>query len=287
MSGSPSTPVVPVSGGDLAVGRWGGEGKPVVLGLHGITSHHRSWPFVADALSDHRFVAPDLRGRGRSRDLPGPWGMAAHADDAAAVLRAQTTEPAVVVGHSMGAFVALVLAHRHPDLVSRLVLVDGGLPFAPAELETTRAALGTIRERLETTFDSTEAYVGFFRAHPAFARDWTPQAEAYAAYDALPVPGGVRPSAQVEAVLADQADILDGSALPAALAARRHPTTFLHAPRGFVDDPPGLYAPETVARLAEREPDLEVRPVAEVNHYTIVLSERGAGAVAAAVREAR
>lgn len=277
---------VAVPGGDLRVGRWG-ESGPVVLGLHGITAHHQCWPFVARALATHhRFIAPDLRGRGGSRNLPGPWGMAAHADDAAAVLGSVTDEPAVVVGHSMGAFVALVLAHRHPDLVSDVILVDGGLPMADTELETTRAALGMIRERLETTFPSPQAYAGFFSQHPAFARDWTPEAEAYALYDAREVDGGARASASVESVLADQTDILDGTALPEALAALGHPATFLHAPRGFVDDPPGLYAPETVAELAREHGDIEFRAVDDVNHYTIVLSERGAAAVASAVREA-
>lgn len=280
---APTTVAVP--GGDVTVGRWGDSG-PVVLGLHGITAHHQCWPFVAGALAtDHQFVAPDLRGRGGSRDLPGPYGMAAHADDAAAVLRSVTDEPAVVVGHSMGAFVALVLAHRHPALVRSVILVDGGLPLAATELETTRAALGMIRERLETVFPSPAVYAEFFRQHPAFARDWSPEAEAYALYDARPVDGGARASASVDAVLEDQTDILDGTALPEALAALGHPTTFLHAPRGFVDDPPGLYAAATVADLAQVHREIEIRAVDDVNHYTIVLSERGAAAVAAAVRE--
>ena len=38
-------------------------------------------------------------------------------------------DQAVVVGHSMGGFVAVVLAHHHPERVRRLVLIDGGLPL--------------------------------------------------------------------------------------------------------------------------------------------------------------
>jgi lipase len=278
---------VPVDGGGLATGTWG-EAGPVVLGLHGITSHHRSWPVVAGALPEVRFVAPDVRGRGGSRGLGGPWGMAAHADDAAAVIRAHAPsgEPVVVVGHSMGAFVALVLAHRHPGLVRHLVLVDGGRPFAPAELATTRAALALIRERLETTYDSVDAYVELFRHHPALTSDAGPVVDEYARYDTREVEDGVRAAASVEGVLADQEDILDGEALPAALESLAHPATFLHATRGFADDPAGLYGPDALAGVRERFPDLDVRPVDDVNHYTIVLAERGAAAVAAAVRDA-
>ena len=63
------------------------------------------------------------------------------------------------------------------------------------------------------------------------------------------------------------------------------PRVFLHASRGFADDPPGLYPQETVDTYAARWPDLDVRPVPDVNHYTIVLSRRGADAVAQAVRD--
>lgn len=276
-------------GGALVVGEWtgpdGSAGSPVLL-LHGITAHHRGWDLVADALPDRRVLAPDLRGRGRSVVPDGPWGMARHADDAAAVLEALDAGPAVVVGHSMGGFAAVVLAHRQPHLIDRLVLVDGGLPFAPAELEATRAALTTIRARLETRLPDEAAYVDLFRAHPALAHDWSPAAETYASYDATARDGGVGAAADLDGVLADQADVLDGDDLPAALealASREGDVPFLHAPRGFVDDPPGLYAEATVRDLVGRFPALEPRLVEDVNHYTVVLSERGAAAVAAAV----
>nr|BFE85266.1 hypothetical protein GCM10020093_078670 [Planobispora longispora] len=78
---------VPVRGGDLRVGVWGDRG-PLVVAAHGITSSHMAWTLVGPELGgDHRFVAVDLRGRGGSRDLPAPYGMAAHADDLAAVIR--------------------------------------------------------------------------------------------------------------------------------------------------------------------------------------------------------
>ncbi|MEV0716308.1 alpha/beta fold hydrolase, partial [Asanoa sp. NPDC050611] len=103
--------------GDLAVGVWGDAG-PLVVAAHGITSHHMAWGLVAPALADdHRFVAPDLRGRGHSRDLPGPYGMARHAEDLAAVIRAHGGGQAIVVGHSMGCWAAIALARTEPALV--------------------------------------------------------------------------------------------------------------------------------------------------------------------------
>lgn len=276
---------VPVAGGSLRVGEWAGEGPTVVL-LHGISAHHLAWSFLADALPDHRLLAPDLRGRGGSRGLPGPWGLARHADDVADLIADQETGPVTVVGHSMGAFIAVVLAHRDPDLVRSAVLVDGGLPFAPAESATTEAVLATIRQRLESTFPDAEAYRELFRQHPAFAHDWTFEVEAYVRYDTVGSPPHVHSAAQVEAVLEDQRDIGEGGLVAEALDTRTRPLRWLHAPRGFLDDPPGLYAADTVEDLRSRYPDVEASLVPDVNHYTIVMSERGAAAVADAVRAA-
>jgi pimeloyl-ACP methyl ester carboxylesterase len=269
---------VPVAGGTLRVAAWSGTGAPV-LAIHGITSSSRSWPFLADAL-DNPVFAPDLRGRGRSNALPGPAGMAQHADDCAAVVEAVGGSPMVVVGHSMGGFVATVLAARRPELVLALVLVDGGLPFPPADQEATLAGLAPIKQRLQATY-TREEYRGWFRSHPAFGRDWTPEAEEYADYDLPDSPG--RPSAVPDVVEEDQLDMVAGSAYTEALAKPMPPRVFLHASRGFADDPPGLYPQATVDAYAAQWPDLDVRHVPDVNHYTIVLSRRGAAAVAQAV----
>ncbi|MFI2488790.1 alpha/beta fold hydrolase [Promicromonospora kroppenstedtii] len=302
---------VAVSGGTLRVGVWeptapaapGADGAtvPAVVLVHGITASHRAWPAVVEALPGRRVIAPDLRGRGRSNDLPGPYGMAAHADDVAAVIRALADGPAVVVGHSMGGFVSLVLTHRHPDLVGRLVLVDGGLPIplppgvptgaTPDEL--VRALLGPAIERLSQEFPSREAYREFWRAHPAFS-EWTPVVEQYVDYDLAEFPpaegsdGGpvLRPATSPDAVAADSADSARGDALPGALAWAAEtglPITFLRAPRGLLDQPGGMYPAETVAEWSGRLPGLAASEVAGVNHYTVIMAEPGVAAVVAAV----
>ncbi|MEV0891400.1 alpha/beta fold hydrolase [Promicromonospora sp. NPDC050262] len=306
---------VAVAGGALRVGVWeptapeatGPDGAPLpaIVLVHGITASHRAWPAVVSALPGRRVVAPDLRGRGRSNTLPGPYGMAAHADDVAAVIGALAAGPAVVVGHSMGGFVSLVLTHRHPDLVARLVLVDGGLPIplppgvpdgaTPEEL--VRALLGPAIERLTQTFPSAEAYREFWRAHPAFAR-WNPVVEQYVDYDLAeypPVgtavagsPGApvLRPATSPDAVAADSADSARGDAVPAALAWAAEtnlPITFLRAPRGLLDQPGGMYPADTVAEWLGRLPGLTASEVLGVNHYTIIMAEPGISAVRAAV----
>ncbi|WP_413248082.1 alpha/beta fold hydrolase [Sinomonas flava] len=301
---------VDVRGGRLRVGEWsrGHEEGPgesaLVLAVHGVTSSHLAWPFVARALlartaddggpasartAPERVVAPDLRGRARSSSLPGPYGMAQHADDLAAVLRsagASADRPAVVVGHSMGAFASLVLADRHAELVDRLVLVDGGFPLeAPPGMtrdEALEALLGPTLERLTREFASPEAYLEYWRGHPAFAHAWSREVEDYVRYDLDGEAPHLHPSTVPAAIPDGNEDLYGGAVLLSALERLRVPAVFLRAERGFFDDPARLYPDEAMARWRAAYPAIEVREVPGTNHYTIVMTPDGAAAVARA-----
>ncbi|MCT2585496.1 alpha/beta fold hydrolase [Actinophytocola gossypii] len=257
---------VPVTGGELWVHVWGEPDAEPVLAVHGITASGMAWNAVADRLSTP-MVAPDLRGRGRSV-AAGPYGMAGHAEDCVRVLDALGIERARVVGHSMGGFVAAVFAHRHPDRVARLVLVDGGAPLAAPDGDPD-ALLGPAAERLRMTFPSRDAYRDFWRAHPAF-RDWSPAVEAYVDHDLGP---DGRSRVAEEAMRADFVDLHHGAAGRDAFAALPEGTPFLRAERGLLDEVPPLYP--------DPPPGLDVRSVPDSNHYSILFAH--AGVVAAAL----
>ncbi|MHB9756253.1 alpha/beta fold hydrolase [Streptomyces sp. BYX5S] len=100
-----------------------GTGRPLVL-LHGGFLDHHMWDDQIPALaSEHRVIAPDARGHGRSPNAGEPFR---HTDDLAALLRHLDTGPAVLVGVSMGASTAVDTALEHPELVSGLVISGAG-----------------------------------------------------------------------------------------------------------------------------------------------------------------
>jgi pimeloyl-ACP methyl ester carboxylesterase len=274
---------VPVAGGSLAAYRWPGDG-PVVLAAHGISSNHRTWGVVAAALDGAAtVVAPDLRGRGRSNGLPGPYTIAQHAEDCAAVLDHVGASDAVVAGHSMGGFVATALATRHPQRVRALVLVDGGPPLnVPPGVDVDdalAATLGPAMQRLDMTFADRGAYRAFWQQHPSFAGIWSGEVDAQIQHDLEGEEPEMRSSCVREAVRVNGRELLADEAVRSAVRDVACPTVVLWAPRGMVDEPPGLY---TEDRLNGLEHEL----VPDTNHYSILLGAPGAKRVAGAIRRA-
>ena len=287
---------VPVAGGTLRVRDWGGAG-PVVLCVHGITANHTEFQFLVDQLgTSFRLIAPDLRGRGRSNGIKGPWGMSAHAADLIAVLdHLGIARADVLLGHSMGGFVAAVTAAQHPDRVGKVLMVDGGvplmnvgfitwLPFSGFLIEKlTQKIIGPSLTRLDMTFESRDAYRSFWRAHPALANGWSGPIEQYVDYDLDGVAPALRSSVRKDALLLDVRTQLVEDLVPRSLKAIRCPVRFLRAPRGIMNDKP-LYDERKLARAAAGIAQYSCATVEDVNHFTILLSERGAAAVAAEIR---
>jgi pimeloyl-ACP methyl ester carboxylesterase len=100
-----------------------GSGQPVLL-LHGYPLSRRLWQPQLDLLRDAgRLIAPDLRGFGETDPPRGAYTMDRYANDAAALLdELGITRPVVVLGLSMGGYVALAFWRRHAARVAGLIL---------------------------------------------------------------------------------------------------------------------------------------------------------------------
>lgn len=277
---------VAVQGGDLFAGVWEPtqDVTGTIIAIHGVTASHRAWREVVPTLAGVRIIAPDLRGRGRSNGVTGAAGMAAHAADIIALMDSMGIEKTMLVGHSMGGFVAVVTAYLHPERISRVALIDGGLPLDVPPGLTPEALvshiLGPTAARLEMRFADDEGYFDFWRAHPAFVNDWTPALEDYLSYDLVPAEDGMlRPSTSYAVMVDDTVDLNTGSLLREAIAGLAIPAVFAWVPRGLQNEVPGLYAPEHVEKLSAEYPDVRVLFIDDLNHYTVVMSPQGASAI--------
>ena len=260
-----------------------GEGRPLLL-LHGAyMTVDMLGPLRAGLAQRYQVIAPELQGHGRTNDVDRPISYQQHADDCAALLDHVGAETAVVTGHSMGGFVATALATRHPERVRAVVLVDGGPPLhVPAGVDVDdalAATLGPAMQRLDMTFADRGAYRAFWQQHPSFAGIWSAEIDAHVQHDLIGEEPEMRSSCVKEAVRVNGRELLADEGVRLAIRDVSCPLVMLWAPRGMVDDPPGLY-------VEERLNGLEHECVTDTNHYSILLGAPGAKRVAAAIRRA-
>jgi lipase len=281
---------VPVAGGTLHVARAGppaSAAESVVVAVHGMTASLMTWRAVARELDERVcLVAPDCRGRGRSARLPGPYGMAAHVADLIAVVDHVGAPSAVLMGHSMGAYIVARLAAEHPERAAGLVLLDAGLPSPRPHNSgaVVDAAVANATMRLAITFPSAHNYVQSWRAHPALAHVRDEDIEAYARYDLVDEGSAVRCAASAAAVRTDSSEIVLDDVTRTALNRVRAPVRLLRAERGLFDDDPLIPAAALHALEADH-PSVHVEEVADVNHYTLVMGRSpGPKRVAAAIQ---
>ena len=113
---------------DLRLHEWGAEGEPGVLLLHSLAAHGHWWDGVAAHLRDrYHVIALDLRGHGGSEWAPsGPGGYTFddYIGDIAAVIDLLGWQRPIVMGHSLGGYLAALLVATHVDRVGAVVVAD-------------------------------------------------------------------------------------------------------------------------------------------------------------------
>ena len=275
---------VQVRGGSLALYKYGAPqsgGVPVLL-IHGVTSSNRAWQLIARDLITKGYIpyAVDLRGRGHSADLPGPFGMASHAADMKAVIDFLALDSIDVIGHSMGAFVAVALQGLYPNSVKNLILLDGGisLPLPPGMTveQVMPFILGPALARLAMTFESKEVYREYWKPQPAFNRGWSSSMDEYADYDLRGEAPALRPRTNPAAVEEDSRDLFGTDLINSTLTNLDKAVLMIRATRGLQNEGEGLYPMAVLDAVLPQYPKIQLVTIEDTNHYDIALDEFGA-----------
>jgi len=278
---TPGLKEVPVTGGMLAVEVLPGTTEPV-LAVHGISSHRRLWSWLRTEMPELTLVAPDLRGRADSLDVAGPSDVHQHVSDLVATCDALGLESVHVVGMSMGGFIAVELALRHPDRVKSLVLVDGGFPMASPPGLTPDLLPVVFKDRLDRLTQSWafDDFVAFFTSSTAPLLDPSDALLLhYLEHDLIGGRDGGTVRLSGDALLGDAASVFFGAPDWQAL---EHPVRFCYAQWAIGADTSPAYP--DVTTYAEK--CLDVRYVEGVDHAGIIMSKAGAVVVAELVAKA-
>jgi lipase len=269
----------------IATAVWPGAGEPLVC-VHGLTSSSRAFAGLATELADRPVIAVDCRGRGES-SKQGPFGLARHVDDLAAVLAFAGVDRATVVGHSMGAYIAGAFCTAYPDRVSSLVFIDGGyalqIPAGTDPDQLLAVVLGPFLEKLRREWSSVDEYIAYYESLPLYPDGVDDYGRAHLAYDLGGEPPRLRAKITPDCVAPDWRDILETAAVSRRLEAITVPLLLLRAPGGLTGTG-DMVVPDPVRdAITARVAGTSVIDVPGTNHHTILVSRPGARAVARAI----
>jgi len=247
---------------------WEGKGKQILC-IHGLTANCRCWDLIASSLApQHKIMAMDLRGRGLSDSPPSGYSVENHCRDILALMDDQNLERPVLMGHSLGAFISLVFAAKHPRRVDRLILVDGGGKLSDAQMAKVFAGIKPSLDRLGKVFPDFESYLALLKQAP-FLQPWNSFFETYFRYEVEDVEGGVRSRVHPKHIEEEAGNLrkMDSSQFYKKVMT---PTLILRATKGMLaeDD---LVLPADVAEGMVREiPNARKVDLEGTHHYSIL-----------------
>jgi pimeloyl-ACP methyl ester carboxylesterase len=212
--------------------------------------------------------------------MTGPTGLEAHAKDCARVLEELDLTDVVVLGHSMGAYLAPVVAQHAPGRVRKLVLVDGGIP---ADLPffmrpwLTRFAFKKEMGSVDRDWPSVEALMRKARMGKMLAgrEDLRPVLERILVESRTAT---LRPRADVDRCAEDAVDTFFGPTVPEALERLTVPAEVLLATSKKHDGQPPFISDKAVAPWVAKQPLLHVQRL-KGNHVTVLFAPEVLAAV--------
>jgi pimeloyl-ACP methyl ester carboxylesterase len=221
----------------------GSDGPPVVL-LHGLAGSAREMMLT---LPGHRIIAPDQRGHGHSERRPADLSREAYVADVVRVIQELAGGgPVALAGQSMGAHTAMLTAAWHPELVSRLVMLEGGVGGSEDDYPT---RLGRWFASWPVPFASRAAAVEFLDK-TSLARAWAEDLEQRA--------DGCWPRFD--------ADIMEAAIRPVAATAQWSSWQEVRAPTLIVRGAESRVPDDEIARMLELRPDAEVVTIPDSGH---------------------
>ncbi len=256
--------------------QWGVQGQPIIC-VHGITANAFFFQALADDLAkNYQVFAYDLRGRGDSDKPEDGYSVPIHAADLAALIDELGLERPIIIGHSLGALIALYFAAHYPDKLSKLVLLDAGTPLPWSTPAEQPAWLTTAIDRLGTPVSSFQEYIRRLKAAPFLGPYWNDYMNIYYDHDVLHENDGSVIAKCYKAGVLEEAEHFDEAKPEQQWAHIAVPTLLLRAGQGLFTQNDQL-VPEQAAEEAQRSiRNCQYANFPKLNHYTIVfLAEQG------------
>jgi pimeloyl-ACP methyl ester carboxylesterase len=250
--------------------QWGEQGPPVLC-IHGITATAFCFQAIADELaSDYRVFAYDLRGRGDSDKPKEGYSVPLHAKELAELIDTLGLQRPALIGHSLGAMIALYFAAHYPDKLSKLVLIDAGAPLPWKTPEEQPAWLTASISRLGTPVPSFQAYLARLKAAPFLGPYWNEYVDIYFEHDVEHNSDGSVISKNYREGILEEGRRASEAELNRQWRAVRVPTLLLRAGQGLFSDDDQLLSEAAAGIIHENINNCQYVNFPTLNHYTII-----------------
>lgn len=247
---------------------------PAIVLLHGLSANANEFGGLLDQglADDHRVIAPDLRGRGRTGKPASGYSFAEHAADVIALLDHLALETVIMGGHSFGALLSIYLAANYPDRIAKVIVIDAAIVFHPDTEELLRPSLA----RLARILPSADAYIDEVRSAPHVAGAWDSALEGYYRAELKHNDDGTAQSLTSATAVEQALRAVGMENWSELVSSVRHPVLLLNAAGEY--GPPGsppLVPPEHAQSTAAAFPNCTYALVPG-NHLTMVFGENAA-----------
>ena len=260
---------------------WEGGGKPILC-IHGITANCRCWDTLAEVLApEFQVIAMDLRGRGQSDKPSQGYSLEYHLKDINCLLDDLGLDRAVIMGHSLGAFIGLAFAAEYPDRTDQLILVDGAGDLSPEQFDEVFTGIKPALDRLGQVFPSADAYIEKMKAAP-YIQPWSPVIETYYRYELEEVAGGVRTNIDPAHIQEEAANVRQVKCAPFYPKIKTK-VLILRAPNGLLSQKDLLLPDDVIDKMMAEIPDVQRLDAEGMNHYGLIFQPHAARD--AAIRE--
>ncbi|KIH70319.1 alpha/beta fold hydrolase [Salinicoccus roseus] len=246
------------------------KSNTLVVLIHGLTGNHLQMHHFQTHLSDrYDTVSYDLSGRGDSDLQNAPADIHQHTEDLLQLLGKLDYGRFILVGYSMGGYIALEAASKM-DAVEKVVLLDGG---GEADENTSNLVLPSLG-RLEKTFESVDAYREMMQSsYGALGVEWSPVMDRVVEHEVVQMDGAVRHKSDYALTKQDFESFYDYPHDD--IYSKIDVPVLLIICTGAIKDDIPLFSEKGYDRMRSTVPSIESSTY-DINHYEIVFNEQDA-----------